>query len=46
VKFSRQSWILALADRLSYSRIEADLKTSRLTIARWNAWFDEGSIAG
>jgi hypothetical protein len=38
--------ILALADGLSYSRIEADLKPSRPTFAHWNAQFDEGSIAG
>lgn len=38
--------ILALADGVSYSRIEAELKTSRPTIARWRARFEEGRIAG
>ena len=38
--------ILALADGVSYSRIEAELKTSRPTIARWKARFEEGRIAG
>ncbi len=37
--------ILALADGVSYSRIEAELNTSRPTIARWKARFDEGRIA-
>lgn len=38
--------ILALSDGVSYSRIEAELKTSRPTIARWKARFEEGRIAG
>jgi transposase len=38
--------ILALADGVSYSRIEAELKTSRPTIARWKARFEQGRIAG
>jgi len=38
--------ILALADGVSYSRIEAELNTSRPTIARWKARFEEGRIAG
>jgi transposase len=38
--------VLALADGVSYSRIEAELKTSRPTIARWKARFEEGRIAG
>jgi transposase len=38
--------ILALADGLSYSRIETELNTSRPTIARWKALFDEARIAG
>ena len=38
--------VLALADGLSYSRIEAELNTSRPTIARWKARFEEGRIAG
>ena len=38
--------ILALADGVSYSRIEAELRTSRPTIARWKARFEEGRIAG
>jgi transposase len=38
--------ILALADGVSYSRIEAELNTSRPTIARWKARFDESRIAG
>jgi transposase len=37
--------ILALADGMSYSRIERELNTSRPTIARWKARFDEGRIA-
>lgn len=36
--------ILALADGVSYSRIEAELKTSRSTIARWKARFEEERI--
>jgi hypothetical protein len=38
--------ILALADGVSYSAIEAALKTSRFTIARWKARFEQGRIAG
>jgi hypothetical protein len=38
--------ILALADGVSYSRIESELNTSRPTIARWKARFVEGRIAG
>jgi transposase len=38
--------ILALADGMSYSAIEAALKTSRPTIARWKARFERGRIAG
>jgi transposase len=38
--------ILALADGVSYSGIEAELKTSRPTIARWKARFEQGRIAG
>ena len=38
--------ILALSNGVSYSRIEAELKTSRPTIARWKARFEEGRIAG
>ena len=38
--------ILALADGMSYSAIEAALKTSRPTIARWKARFERGRISG
>jgi len=38
--------ILALADGKSYSTVEAELGTSRPTIARWKARFEEGRIAG
>ena len=38
--------ILALADGMSYSAIEATLKTSRPTIARWKARFEQGRTAG
>jgi transposase len=38
--------ILALSAGVSYSRIEAELKTSRPTIARWKARFEEGRMAG
>ena len=38
--------ILALADGKSYSRIEAELQTSRPTIARWKARFDRDRMAG
>jgi transposase len=37
--------VLALADGVSYSQIEKELNTSRPTIARWKARFDEGRIA-
>ena len=37
--------ILALADGVSYSRLETELNTSRPTIARWKARFQEGRIA-
>jgi transposase len=38
--------ILALADGKSYSTIEAELNTSRPTIARWKARFEAARIAG
>lgn len=38
--------ILALADGKSYRIVEAELNTSRPTIARWKARFEEGRIAG
>ena len=38
--------ILALADGVSYSRIEAERKTSRPTVARWKARFEQNRIAG
>ena len=38
--------VLALADGKTYSRIEAELKTSRHTIARWKARFGKDRIAG
>ena len=38
--------ILALADGKSYSRMEAELNTSRPTIARWKARFEEGPDRG
>jgi transposase len=38
--------ILALADGKSYSTVEAELNTSRPTIARWKARFEETRIAG
>jgi len=38
--------ILALADGKSYSAVEAELNTSRPTIARWKARFEKGRIAG
>ena len=40
------SLILALADGKSYSQIEAELKTSRPTIARWKARFEKSGMAG
>jgi transposase len=42
----RAKLILALADGHSYSRIEVELHTSRPTIARWKARFEEEGIAG
>jgi transposase len=38
--------ILALADGKSYSAVEAELSTSRPTIARWRARFEGARIAG
>ena len=38
--------ILALADGKSYSRIEEELNTSRPTVARWKARFEQGRIPG
>jgi len=38
--------ILALADGKSYSTVEAELNTSRPTIARWKARFESDRIAG
>ena len=38
--------ILALADGKSYSALEAELNTSRPTIARWKARFEKDRIAG
>jgi transposase len=38
--------ILALADGRSYSTVEAELNTSRPTIARWRARFEEARIEG
>jgi hypothetical protein len=38
--------ILALSDGKSYSAVEAELNTSRPTIARWKARFEEDRIAG
>jgi transposase len=37
---------LALADGKSYSAVEAELNTSRPTIARWRARFEAGRIEG
>ena len=42
----RAKLILALAEGHSYSRIEAELHTSRPTIARWKARFEQAGIAG
>src|ERR1700721_2656228 len=42
----RAKLILALADGKSYSAVEAELKTSRPTIARWKARFEEKRIEG
>ena len=38
--------ILALADGKSYSVVESELNTSRPTIARWRARFEQARIAG
>jgi transposase len=38
--------ILKLADGISYSQIEADLNTSRPTIARWKVRFERERIGG
>jgi transposase len=38
--------ILALADGKSYSTVEGELNTSRPTVARWKARFEEARIAG
>src|ERR1700685_2993521 len=38
--------ILALADGKSYSAVEAELNTSRPTIARWRARFEQDPIQG
>jgi transposase len=40
------SLILALADGKSYTQIEAELNTSRPTIARWKARFEKNGMAG
>src|SRR6201988_3466284 len=42
----KASLILALADGKSYSAVEAGLNTSRPTIARWRARFEEARIEG
>jgi hypothetical protein len=42
----KASLILALAEGKSYSTMEAELNTSRPTIARWRARFEEARIAG
>lgn len=42
----RARLILALAEGKSYSRIEAELCTSRPTIARWRRRFRECGLAG
>jgi transposase len=38
--------VLALANGISYRRMEAQLNTSRPTIARWKARFEQGRIPG
>jgi Helix-turn-helix domain len=38
--------ILALADGKSYSAVEAELNTSRPTIARWRSRFEDARIEG
>jgi transposase len=40
------SLILALADGTSYTQIEKGLNTSRPTIARWKARFEQDGMAG
>jgi transposase len=40
------SLILALAEGKSYTQIERDLNTSRPTIARWKARFEQDGMAG
>jgi transposase len=42
----RARLILALADGKSYSEIETELSTTRPTIARWKARFEESGIDG
>ena len=42
----KASLILALADGKSYSTVEAELNTSRPTVARWKARFEEARIDG
>ena len=42
----RARLILALAEGRSYSRIEQELNTSRPTIARWKARFEQHGIKG
>lgn len=42
----KASLILALADGKSYSTVEAELNTSRPTIARWKARFEQWRMAG
>jgi transposase-like protein len=42
----RAKLILALAQGKSYSQIEAQLQTSRPTIARWKRRFEEAGIGG
>jgi transposase len=42
----RAKLILALADGESYSSIERTLRTSRPTIARWKARFEQDGMAG
>jgi transposase len=42
----RANLILALADGKSYSAVEAELGTSRPTIARWKARFEKLRLAG
>ena len=42
----RAKLILALADGKSYSQIEVELHTSRPTIARWKARFQDAGLSG